>query len=83
MKFTTEKISEIAHASKKCHPEGLGLWLRVYADGTIHMATGHMDSICRGDGHGGWEYPILSISNPQSQRSIRGIVEAIKLECLS
>lgn len=69
------QINKIARATKDyCAYNGYGQQIVVFRDGTWSLSHGDNDVIARGDGRGGWEYPIMRLRTPKTRAAVAEMI---------
>ena len=68
--LTVDQATEISAASQRCHPEGLGIGLAIFADGSFMESISSNDVLARGDGNGGWDHRVAYINTPMDREEV-------------
>jgi hypothetical protein len=69
-----KQINAIARATKSLPRHGYGPQILVWTTGSYSEATSSNDTVARGDGAGGWEYPIARLKTPCTRAQVADII---------
>jgi hypothetical protein len=73
--MTHKQINDIARATKSLPRHGYGHQVLVWSDGGHSYVNGTNDTEARGDGAGGWEYPIARLSTPCTRVQVAELLD--------